>query len=244
MSPTSTTNVRDSIFETQPWETFKVRDISDGRTPSVAILMIHCRVSWLRGRPLTNFPPSWFVFWAPRDCFLGLGFLVPGLGIRDHGNSGWLVCYLRSMDLKMAQNECDRDSSRDKICKRISKWPRKKLFELGHFEVFWIWDHVIPKMTESKIPLHFVFEWKLPALWVLPALRILPAFWIFFDTWMILSETKVEGTNQTWVTTKSTMIFIYQNEFIKIGRMWPTFTFPSSLYDSQILKWPNSERKI
>ena len=40
---------------------------------------------------------------------------------------------LYEMDLKMAQNGCDRDSSRKKMCIQISKWPTFP-FELGHFE--------------------------------------------------------------------------------------------------------------
>ena len=51
---------RDKIFETHPWDTRRVLDISQGRTPWWAISTILCLTTSGKGRPFTNTPPSWF----------------------------------------------------------------------------------------------------------------------------------------------------------------------------------------
>ena len=53
------------ILETQPLETWRILDMSQGRAPEWASSTIFCRVESGRGRPLTNTPPSWFTPLCP-----------------------------------------------------------------------------------------------------------------------------------------------------------------------------------
>jgi len=48
------------ILETHPLETWRIREMSQGRAPEWANSTIFWRVWSGRGRPLTNTPPSWF----------------------------------------------------------------------------------------------------------------------------------------------------------------------------------------
>jgi len=52
-------------LETQPLDTCRMREMSQGRAPECASSTIFCRVESGRGRPLTNTPPSWFTPLCP-----------------------------------------------------------------------------------------------------------------------------------------------------------------------------------
>ena len=51
---------RARILETQPFDTWRIREMSQERTPECAISTILCRTWSGRGRPFTYMPPSWF----------------------------------------------------------------------------------------------------------------------------------------------------------------------------------------
>ena len=53
------------ILDTQPLETWRILEISQGLAPECASSMIFCRVESGSGRPFTYTPPSWFTPLCP-----------------------------------------------------------------------------------------------------------------------------------------------------------------------------------
>ena len=60
-------NYRPKIFETHPFETWRILEISQGRAPEWANSTIFCRVESGNGLPLTKTPPSWLIPLWPAD---------------------------------------------------------------------------------------------------------------------------------------------------------------------------------
>ena len=49
------------IFETHPFDTCRMREMSHGLAPECASSTIFCLVESGNGRPETNTPPSWLI---------------------------------------------------------------------------------------------------------------------------------------------------------------------------------------